>query len=113
MKSKKIIDGLQQDDEARENNIFDIYAEEIENSNGKVIAKPYLKVQHEHILSNVKTKLDGNADMFDVCGDELKKEITTNITKANKSEPVEVGVCRPFDKDHTLLFLEYSKKLGH
>ncbi len=52
----------------------------------------------EHILSNVKTKFDSNADVFDVCGDELKKEISTNIIKVNKTESVEVDVCGPFRK---------------
>jgi hypothetical protein len=33
--------------------------------------------------------------MFDVCGDDLKIEVSTYITKANKSEPVEVDVCGP------------------
>jgi hypothetical protein len=52
-------------------------------------------------LSNVKTKFDGNADVFDVCGNELKKEISTNIIKANKSEPVEAHVCGPFMNSKT------------
>jgi hypothetical protein len=34
--------------------------------------------------------------VFDVCGNELKKGISTNIIKANKSESVEVDVCGPF-----------------
>jgi len=34
--------------------------------------------------------------MFDVCGDDLKKEVSTYITKKNKSEPIEVDVCGPF-----------------
>ncbi len=39
--------------------------------------------------------------MFDVCGDELKKEISTNIIKTNKSESVEVDVCGPFMNSKT------------
>ncbi len=34
--------------------------------------------------------------MFEVCGDDLKKEVSNYITKANKSEPIEVDVCGPF-----------------
>jgi hypothetical protein len=34
--------------------------------------------------------------VFDVCDDELKKKISSNIIKANKSESVEVDVCGPF-----------------
>ena len=65
--------GLEQHVEAGEKDLFDNLADEIEVTNGMVNHNPYLKVQHEHNSSNVKTKFDGNADMFDVCGDELKK----------------------------------------
>jgi hypothetical protein len=88
--------GLQQNVEEGEKDLFDNLADKIEVTNGMVNHNPYLKVKHEHNLSNVKTKFDGNADMFDVCGDELKKEVSTYITKANKSEPIEVDVCGPF-----------------
>ncbi len=95
-------DGLQQNVEAVEKDIFDNLAEEIEDINGKVNHNLYLKVQPEHNSSNVKTKFDGNADMFDVCGDELNTEVSTNITKANKSKPVEVDdVCGPFMNSKT------------
>ncbi len=94
---------MQKDVEAGEKDIYDnvVRTEENENINGKVIHNPYLKVMPEHILSNVKTKFDGNADVFDVFGDELKKEISTNIIKANKSESVEVDVCGPFMNSKT------------
>jgi hypothetical protein len=88
--------GLQQNVEEGEKDLFDNLADKIEVTNGMVNHNPYLKVKHEHNSSNVKTKFDGNADMFDVCGDELKKEVSTYITKANKSEPIEVDVCGPF-----------------
>jgi hypothetical protein len=102
-KSQNCIDDLQKDVEAREKDIYDnvVRTEENKNINGKVIHNPYLKVKPEHILSNVKTKIDGNADVFDVCGNELKKEISTNIIKANKSESVEVDVCGPFMNSKT------------
>ena len=87
---------LQQNVEEGEKDLFDNLADKIEVTNGMVNHNPYLKVKHEHNSSNVKTKFDGNADMFDVCGDELKKEVSTYITKANKSEPIEVDVCGPF-----------------
>ncbi len=50
---------------------------------------------------SVKTKFDGDADVFDLCGNELKKEILTNIIKTNKSEPVEAHVCGPFMNSKT------------
>ena len=87
------------DVEAGVKDLFDNLADgiEVNNGNGKVVNhNPYLKVQHEHKSSNVKTKFDGNSDMFDVCGDELKQEVSTYITKANKSGPIEVDVCGPF-----------------
>ena len=69
-------------------------------------------------MSYVKTKFDHNADLFDVCGDELKKEIKTNIFNANKSEPVEFDVCGPFMNSKSgqgsyIVNLEYLKKVGH
>jgi hypothetical protein len=101
--SQNCIDDLQKDVEAGEKDIYDnaVRTEEYKNINGKVIHNPYLKVKPEHISSNVKTQFDGNADVFDVCGDELKKEISTNIIKANKSESVEVDVCGLFMNSKT------------
>ncbi len=86
LKSQNCIYDLQKDVEAGEKDIYDnvVRTEENKNINGKIIHNPYLKVMPEHISSNVKTKFDGNADVFDVCSDELKKEILTNIIKANK-----------------------------
>ena len=90
--------GLEQHFDTREEDVFDNLADEIKGTNGKVYHNPYLKVQNEHNsgTSIVKTKFDGNADMFDVCGDDLKIEVSTYITKANKSEPIDVDVCGPF-----------------
>jgi hypothetical protein len=56
--------------------------------------------------------------LFDVCGDELKKEIKTNIFNANKSEPVEVDVCGPFmnsksGKGSYIVIFGALKKVGH
>jgi hypothetical protein len=103
LKSQNCINDLQKDAEAGEKGIYDndVRTEENENINGKVIHNPYLKVKPEHKSSNVKTKFDGNADVFDVCGDEFKKEFSTNIIKANKSESVEVDVCGPFMNSET------------
>jgi hypothetical protein len=103
LKSQNCIDDLQKDVEAGEKDIYDniVRTEENKNINGKVIHNPYLKVKPEHISSNVKTKFDSNADVFEVCGDELKKEILTNIIKANKSESVKVDVCGPFMNSKT------------
>jgi hypothetical protein len=67
--------------EAGEKDLFDNLADEIKVTNGKVKHNPYLKVQNERSSSIVKTKFDANADLFDVCGDDLKKEVSTYITK--------------------------------
>ena len=90
--------GLKQNVETGEKDIFENLSDEIEGTNGKVYHNPYIKVQNERNSSTsiVKTKFDGNADMFDVCGDDLKIEVSTYITKANKSEPIDVDVCGPF-----------------
>ncbi len=76
-------------------------SEDGENKNGQVISNPYINVKSEHISSNVKTEFGGDADVIDLCGDKLKKEISTNIIKANKSEPVEAHVCGPFMNSKT------------
>jgi len=47
-------------------------------------------------MSVTQASFDAEADMFDMCGDDLKKEVSTYITKKNKSEPIEVDVCGPF-----------------
>jgi hypothetical protein len=79
-KANKFIASLHYDVEAREKNIYDNAekTEDSENKNGQVINNPYINVKSEHISSNVKTKFDGDADMFDLCGNELKKEISTD-----------------------------------
>jgi len=110
--------GLQQNVEEGEKDLFDNLADKIEVTNGMVNHNPYLKVKHEHNSSNVKTKFDGNADMFDVCGDELKNKVSTYITKANKSEPIEVDVCGPFMNSKTgqgsyIVIFGVLKKAGH
>jgi hypothetical protein len=73
--------GLEQHVEAGEKDLFDNLADEIKVTNGKVNHNPYLKVQNERKSSIVKIKFDDNADMFDVCGDDLKNEVSTYITK--------------------------------
>jgi hypothetical protein len=47
--------GLQQHVEAGEKDLFDNLADEIQVTNDMVNHNPYLKVQHEHNSSNVKT----------------------------------------------------------
>ena len=60
--------GLIQHVDAGEKDLFGNLAHEIKVTNGTVIQNPYLKVQNES--SSVKTKFDGNAAVFDVCGDD-------------------------------------------
>ncbi len=90
LNSQNCIDDLQKDVEAGEKDIYDniVRTEENKNINGKVIHNPYLKVMPEHVSSNVKTKFDGNADTFDVCGDELKKE---NSNQHHQSKQVRIS----------------------
>ena len=88
--------GLEQNDEAGEKYLFDNLADEIKVTNGKVKHNPYLKVQNECNSSIIRTKFDANADIFDVCGNDLKKEVSIYLTKKNKTEPIEVDVCGPF-----------------
>jgi len=61
---------LEQHVKAGEKDLFDNLSDEIKVTNGKVNHNPYLKVQNERKSSIIKTKFDGNADMFDVCGDD-------------------------------------------
>jgi hypothetical protein len=108
--------GLQLHVDAGKKDLFGNLADEIKVTKGMVIQNPYLKVQNES--SSVKTKFDGNAAMFDVCGNDLKNEVSTNITKANKSEPIEFDVCGPFmnsksGKSSYIVILGVLKKLGH
>jgi hypothetical protein len=83
LKSQNRIDDLQKDIEAGEKEIYNniVRTKENKNINGKVIHNPYLKVMSEHISSNVKTKFDGNADVFDVCSDELKRKFQPTSSK--------------------------------
>ena len=71
--------GLQQHVNAGEKDLFGNLAYEIKVTNGTVIQNPYLKVQNES--SSVKTKFDGNAAVFDVCGDDLKRKFQPTSPK--------------------------------
>jgi hypothetical protein len=56
--------------------------------------------------------------VFDVCDNELKNEISTNIIKVNKSELVEAHVWGPFMNSKTgqgsyIILLGVLKKVGH
>ncbi len=95
-KANNYIEGFQEDVEAGEKE-----TEENKNNSGMVLHNPYFKVQPEHISSNIKTKFDDNAEVFDVCDNELKKEIATNISKANKSNSIETHACGPFMNSKT------------
>jgi hypothetical protein len=94
---------LHDDVETGEKDIYDNAekTEDGENKNRQNINNPNINVKSDHTSSNIKTKFDGDADVFDLCGNELKKEISTNIIKANKSEPVEAHVCGPFMNSKT------------
>ncbi len=120
-KSQNCIDDLQKDVEAREKDIYDdlVTAEENKNINGEVIHNPYLKVMPEHISSNVKTKFDGNADVFLMCAAMSSKRkfqpTSSKQTSQNQLKLMSVdhsGTLKQV-KVHTLLFLEYLKKVGH
>ncbi len=61
------------------------------------VSNPYLSIKIEYKSSNVNTKFDVDADVFDLCGGTFKEEHSTNISKAIKSNVVDVYVTGPFN----------------
>jgi hypothetical protein len=61
------------------------------------VSNPYPSIKIEYKSSNVNTKFDVDADVFDLCGGTFKEELSTNISKAIKSNALDVYVTGPFN----------------
>jgi hypothetical protein len=61
------------------------------------ISNPYSSIKIEYKSSNVNTKFDDGTDVFDLCGKTFKEELSTNISKAIKSNALDVYVTGPFN----------------
>ncbi len=60
-------------------------------------SNPYPNIKIEYKSSNGNTKFDVDADVFDSCGGTFKEELSTNISKATKSNALDVYVTGPFN----------------
>jgi hypothetical protein len=65
------------------------------------VSDPYSSINIEYKSSNVNTKFDVEADAFDLCGGTFKEELSTNISKAIKSNALDVYVTGPFNNIKT------------
>jgi hypothetical protein len=61
------------------------------------VSNPYSSIKIKYKSSNVNTKFDVDADVFDLCGETFKEELSTNISKAIKSNALDVYVTGPFN----------------
>ncbi len=61
------------------------------------VSNPYSSIKIEFKSSNVNTKFDVDAHVFDLCGGTFKEELSTNISKAIKSNVLDVYVTGPFN----------------
>ncbi len=48
------------------------------------VSSPYSSINIEYKSSNINTKFDVDAGVFDLCGRTFKEELSTNISKAIK-----------------------------
>jgi hypothetical protein len=105
-------DGLFQGDEPQKNDERNVINEAIslkEGSSGykqevmshQPISNPYSSINIKYKSSNVNTKFDVDADVFDLCGGTFKEELSTNISKAIKSNALDVYVTGPFNNVKT------------
>ncbi len=58
----------------------------------QLVSNPYSSIKIEYKSSNINTKFDVDADVFDLCGGIFKEELSTNISKAIKSNVLDVYV---------------------
>jgi hypothetical protein len=65
------------------------------------VSNPYSSITIEYKSSNVNTKFDVDADVFDLCGGTFKEELSTNINKAIKLNVLDVYVTGPFNNVKT------------
>jgi hypothetical protein len=61
------------------------------------VSDPYSSIKIEYNSSNVNGKFDVDADGFDSCGGTFKEELSTNISKAIKSNALNAYVTGPFN----------------
>jgi hypothetical protein len=61
------------------------------------VSNPYSSIKIEYKSRNANTKFDVDTDVFDVCCGTFKEELSTNISKAIKSNPLDVYVTGPFN----------------
>jgi hypothetical protein len=105
-------DGLFQGDEPQKNDKRNVINEAIslkeassrykqEVTSHQPVSNPYSSINIKYKSSNVNTKFDVDADVFDLCGGTFKEELSTNISKAIKSNAVDVYVTGPFNNVKT------------
>jgi hypothetical protein len=101
-------DGLFQGDDPQKNDNHNVTNEAISSKEGcsgykqevtshQPVSNPYSSIKIEYKLSNVNTKFDVDADVFDLCGGTFKEENSTNISKAIKSNALDVYVTGQFN----------------
>ena len=66
------------------------------------VSNPYSSITIEYKSSNVNTKFDVDADVFDLCGGTFKEELSTNNSMAIKSNGLDVYVTGPFNNLKTV-----------
>jgi hypothetical protein len=100
-------DCLFQGDDPQKNDNHDVTNEAISLKKGcsrykqevtshQPVSNPYSSIKIEYKSSNINTKFDVVADVFDLCGGTFKEELSTNISKAIKLNALDVYVTRPF-----------------
>ena len=75
------------------------------------VSNPYSSIKIKYKSSNVNTKFDVDADVFDLCGRTFKEVLSTNISKVIKSNALDVYVTGPFNnlktrKSHFIVIIE-------
>jgi hypothetical protein len=122
-------DGLFQGDELQKNDKRNVINETISSKEGcsrykqevtshQPVSNPYSSINIKNKSSNVNTKFDVDADVFDSCGGTFKEELSTNICKAIKSNALDVYVTGPFNnvktrKIHFAVIFGAFPKDGH
>ncbi len=104
--------GLFQGDEPQKNDKCNVINEAISLKEGcsgykqevmshQPISNPYSSINIKYKSSNVNTKFDVDADICDLCGGTFKEELSTNISKAIKSNVFDVYDTGPFNNVKT------------
>ncbi len=101
-------DGLFQGDDPQKNDNHNVTNEAISSKEGcsgykpevtshQPISNPYSSIKIEYKSSNVNTKFDVDADVFDLCCGTFKEELSIYNSKAIKSNALDVYVTGPFN----------------